>query len=192
MFNYNKYIVDIIEKEATDGNKELQDLLYAWKVRRTSKKLTDYLEYVYGLRFIIRGIDKKYLSEYYIPNRLIKVSAFTWGSPDKTIEQNYRSYNKWDVKQFLDSQNENEWSVVIGAPFGVGKTSFATDLVSNYAHDYLSNPNSPDLMFRYIVRLKDDLNNVYHQHNLDAVLDLITKAVGSNEVNILVVYRWTR
>lgn len=77
VFNYNKYIVDIAEKEATDGNKELQDLLDTWKVRRTSKKLTDYLEHVYALRFAKRGIDKKYLSEYYIPNRLIKVSTFT-------------------------------------------------------------------------------------------------------------------
>jgi hypothetical protein len=75
-------------------------------------------------------MDKKYLGEYYIPNRLIKVSTNTWGSLDYTIEQDYRPYLKWDVKQFLDSQNENEWSIVIGAPFGVGKTSFATDLAS--------------------------------------------------------------
>ena len=185
--NYNKYIVDIVEKELTDGNKELEDLLNTWEVRRTSKKLTDYLQSVHALRFAKRSIDKKYLSQYYIPNRTITVPTRTWGWRDYIIEKNYYSYNKWDIKQFLDSQNENEWSVVIGAPFGVGKTSFAIDITSNYAYDYINNPNSPDNYIPILVRLRDDLNKVYYQHNLDAVLNLISTAVGSNDVNILVV-----
>ena len=161
IFEFNKYIIDTVQKEATSDTKELEDLLIRWQVRKTSRRLTDYLKYAHSLQFEIRPIDGKYLKQYYIHNRAIKVDTDTWGNLDNNIEQNYDIFRPWNIEEFLAS--ENEWYKVVAAPFGVGKTSFAKEITSTYAYNYLSNPNSPTNYIPVFVRLKDNLNNVYNQ-----------------------------
>jgi uncharacterized protein YjbI with pentapeptide repeats/nucleoside phosphorylase len=112
-------------------------------------------------------IDHKRLKEYYVQSSLILTSGETWSMPDELVG---RIGTEWRVDDFL--RDATKWMIVIGAPFGTGKTSFVKYLAFKYAEQCLSqNREAP---FPILVKLREmtDISSgfVYEQETLESIL----------------------
>lgn len=73
-------------------------------------------------------LDGKALKEYYIKNQTILTSTETWNKEDNEIKG-----QKWNIEDFLRS---NRRYIVIGAPFGMGKTTYVKHLAHTLAKEF--------------------------------------------------------
>jgi uncharacterized protein YjbI with pentapeptide repeats/nucleoside phosphorylase len=125
-------------------------------------------------------IDHKRLKEYYVQSSLILTSGETWSTPDELVRG-----KKWSVDDFL--RDTTKWMIVIGAPFGTGKTSFVKYLAFKYAEQCLSqNREAP---FPILVRLREmtDISSgfVYEQETLESILRKIWMENKSRKVLLI-------
>ena len=102
-------------------------------------------------------------------------------------EENY-GLNERKATDFIsDFLKEKPWYTVIGAPFGIGKTSFAILLTSYFASKYLEDP---DNQYNYIPRFctKRRLTNIdEHQSSLDDKLRFIAGEGEGKKKKILII-----
>lgn len=87
------------------------------KMRYRRSKLQPYLNEAKRLFEEKSPLDGKSLKEYYVVSRTVNVGTETWDEEDKDIRG-----KGWDFREFIKDQNE--WYIVIGGPFGMGKTSY--------------------------------------------------------------------
>jgi hypothetical protein len=169
-----QFIIDLnisIEEKATnDQNIKVFNDWYS--IEKRSKELTNYLIFAQTFMDIANPVDNKRLSEYYVRNKSFIVDIENWNKPYKNLPVNLE---EWVLERDLLNNNET-WYTVIGAPFGIGKTSMAMDIVSEFAKEYLENPNNPNNYIPIFVRLRDKLKGVYQGRDLDYVLN---KVIGS-------------
>jgi uncharacterized protein YjbI with pentapeptide repeats len=152
-------------------------VFYDWWTKEDKYKvLHEYLEFVKTQKYFVKGLDQRPLYEYYIEQNAIPRGPNTWNLEDEGLCQNNKREIQDIVHDFLEK--DKRWYIVIGAPFGIGKTSVVRMLASNYATGYLYSKRDAITSTNsgYIpipVFLKDGLNNVYNQNNLNYVLEEI-------------------
>ena len=125
-------------------------------------------------------VDGKALNEYYIqPNALI-VDKDTWDKKEEEI----KSGREWDVQEFLE--NDNQWYVVIGAPFGTGKTTYVKHLAYMLANEFDR--------YKYVpifIRLKEWTeeevkNNAVAASNGELISTVLSQVIQSDATPLLI------
>ena len=161
-------------------------------VERT-KDLIRHLEYSRLLIYKTDPIDEKSLEEFYVENNaLFLTDLYTWEKEDdyfrqEKVERDVGHESKVSdlIISFLKEEN---WYTVIGAPFGIGKTSFAIYLTSTIAAQYLKDPNNECNYVPIFVPLKGKLKNIDEkQSSLDAKLRSISGEGEGKKRKILVI-----
>jgi hypothetical protein len=91
-------------------------------------------------------------------------SIDTWTYEDRYFSDNKSQWEEWKIEDFL---LDDPWYSVVGAPFGIGKTSMSIYLTSLYASKYRGHDDYVPIFvpLKYKLRNIDDKRN-----NLDTVL----------------------
>jgi nucleoside phosphorylase len=135
---------------------------------RVRKMLREYLEEVKKGFEEKSFIDDKSLSEYYVESSFKLTQGETWSKKDMEV-----GGEEWKIEDFLE--DTKRWYIVIGAPFGSGKTSFAKHLAKKLAETLLENMSDHNRYFPILVKLRevDDIKSygVYAQNNILALLN---------------------
>jgi NACHT domain-containing protein len=99
------------------------------------------------------------------------------------------SEKKQQSSIFIDHfLKEKKWYIVIGAPFGIGKTSLSVKLTSDFATRYLIDPNSKNNYIPIFLPLKSKLKIVDEdQNSLDDLLRLIAPGEEAKKRKILLI-----
>jgi len=132
-------------------------------------KLKKYLRTCITLIDEINPLDNTALREVYVSNDSVIVDEELWGKEDDIISSFARE--RWDLEDFLKSDQK---LIVIGAPYGVGKTSFCLTTASKLASIALENPSNNFIPIYILLKgglLKIDKND----NSLDDILKLINK-----------------
>ncbi len=175
-----KFNIQIENRAKDDG--DIKNFYEWWTSEQQYKDLADYLEYVKNKAEYSESLGKIHLREYYIKQDAVFVRKKTWNSKVKTIRDSYLK-DILDIKKLLDIElfNSLRRYIVIGAPFGIGKTSTVKIIASDLASRYLSvninsiPSNSIDSYIPILVVLNKGLRVEYqgNWNNLDDILDSI-------------------
>jgi hypothetical protein len=134
-----------------------------------TKNLMRHLEYSRSLIYKTNTIDQKSLEEYYVENdALFLTDLKTWEKEDDYFRLNDYLRKRGDflvdrkskASDLIISYLKKEDLVIIGAPFGIGKTSLAIYLTSIIAKKYLEDPNNEYNYIPIFVPLRDKLKNI--------------------------------
>ena len=143
------------------------------------KELEDYLETVKKDFEEKKPIDGKSLSSYYVESSFKLTKRETWNKKDEEVKG-----KEWKVEDFL--KDDKRWRIVIGASFGLGKTSFVKYLANKFADLYNKNKDS---YFPIVVNLSglEDVKScsVYNQENLNYFIPNIIENESRNVLLIL-------
>lgn len=135
-------------------------------------------------------MDKKALSEYYVECNALLSDKWTWSEDDQQIIKQYSQRVK-NAKSIISDfiNDKDKWRVVIGATFGIGKTSLVTTIASKLASNFLDEYQNEDNYIPVIVFLRNGLDNIYKQYSLYNVLDNISplSEINSNKKRILLI-----
>jgi uncharacterized protein YjbI with pentapeptide repeats/nucleoside phosphorylase len=135
---------------------------------RVRKMLREYLEEVKKGFEEKSFIDDKSLSEYYVESSFKLTQGETWSKKDMEV-----GGEDWRIEDFLE--DPKRWYIIIGAPFGSGKTSFAKHLAKKLAETLLENMSDHNRYFPILVKLRevDDIKSygVFAQNNILALLN---------------------
>lgn len=122
-------------------------------------------------------LDKKSLNKIFVWNKTILISTDHWNTNEQEIPSS--ESEDWNIDKFL---NSNERYVLVGAPFGIGKTSYSYMLAANMAEKYLTEFNS---FIPIYVPLRDHFNNIDDNGNdFQTILSL----VPNNQSKILFIF----
>jgi uncharacterized protein YjbI with pentapeptide repeats len=156
-----------------------------------TKNLMRHLEYSRSLIYKTNTIDQKSLDEYYVENdALFLTDLKTWGKEDDYFwkEKDYEGRESKASKLIRDFLRDEKWYTAIGAPFGIGKTSFAIYLTSDIASKYLKDPNNEYNYIPIFVPLKGKLKNIDDkQSSLEGKLRSIAGEGEEKKRKILVI-----
>jgi hypothetical protein len=180
---FERRINQILEdKSSTRETKypELDNYLKKLESQRQSADLLDYLKFVQKYAYETNDIDKKRLYDYYIENDAAVVPIKYW---HETNIKSIPKENKWNIKDFL--KEKSSWYVVIGAEFGVGKSSYSKYIVSKLADNYIYSKNEYPEYIPILVSLKNP-DRVYNHYDFDAAIKIITN--GDTTKKILCIY----
>ena len=161
---------------------ELIRILAQSEAIKLDPRFLSYLNFVMGDFVNKIDIDGKSLQDYYVEPKALLTNKKTWGSRDSEVEG-----KEWKVGDFLGS-TEN-WYIVIGASFGMGKTTFAKHLAWELARKYAENPYDPKNYVPIVVRLdgidKITSYNVFYQENIDTMLNIIAGNDKSKKILLI-------
>lgn len=179
-----------------DFNKNLEDKidsdpdLVPFKERiddiERKSHLLNHLEYTGTLIYKVNEIDKKCLADYYIENKGVEADIFKeWDKEDAAYLQYIDAEKEKEQplpasKVIIDSINNsiNPYTLV-GATFGIGKTSLSVDIASVYAQQYLDDSDREDNYMPIFAPLKDSLDNINEKgESLEDVLGLISPSAS--------------
>lgn len=136
MINYNDTIKNLIEYLEKGQSMEVdKNTLFQFN---SNVHLEKYLKYCVEI-ITNKNLKENYsIEESYIENTTILVNIKTWNWDTRMF--NLEIEKKWDIDEFLQS---NSKYVIIGSPFGVGKTWYSikktADLASRYLLDNVVN-----------------------------------------------------
>jgi len=151
-------------------------------IPKIRKELNDYLEKVKEDFEKKNPIDGKSLSSYYVESSFKLTTEETWNKEDKIVK--IVEGEEWRVEDFL--KDDKRWRVVIGASFGLGKTSFVKYLANKLANLY---NESEDSYFPIVIKLSElkDIRNyfIHDQENLDSLVSKIIENESGNALLIL-------
>jgi hypothetical protein len=170
-FNY------LIEKDSTNDPVlvKFKDKLATNEIQ---EELSKYLEGVVSLLWEQPSIiDNKTLSSYYIENKAYESPIANW---EENCQNAPTTSSSWKITEFLKSKY---LKVVIGAPFGIGKTSLAKKFGADYALKYL---NGEETWIPIFVPLRNKLENVYLDWSLKKVIDELIKSLQSDKKILLI------
>jgi nucleoside phosphorylase len=146
------------------------------------RKLKEYLEEVKKEFEEKSPIDGKPISEYYVESSLKLTEKKTWNKKDEEVKG-----KEWKVEDFL--KDLEEWRIIIGASFGMGKTSFIKYLAKKLAEALLTDMTNYDSYFPIVVKLNrlDDIKSygIYKQKNLVGLLEDVKRENESRKVLLL-------
>jgi len=155
--------IEILYKEISNIREELEDYLKTVKKDFDEKK----------------PIDEKSLSSYYVESSFKLTKGETWNKKDEVVEG-----EEWRVEDFLN--DDKRWRIVIGASFGLGKTSFVKYLANKLANLYNESEHS---YFPIVINLSglEDVKSyfVYGQKSLDYFISNIIENESRNVLLIL-------
>jgi len=182
---FNEYEITIREirtyDEKRDNKKELEKQLSKRIKFKVGEKFRGHLEKLKKDFEEKKPIDGKSLSSYYVESSFKLTKGETWNKKDEEVEG-----EEWKIEDFL--KDDKRWRVVIGASFGLGKTSFVQYLANKLANLCLSN-ESECSYFPIVVKLSEveDIKNyfVYNQENLDHFIQNIIENESRNVLLIL-------
>ena len=151
------------------------------EISKIREELEDYLKTVKKDFEEKNPIDGKSLSSYYVESSFKLTKGETWNKKDEEVKG-----EEWKVEDFL--KDDKRWRIVIGASFGLGKTSFVKYLAYKLANLCLSN-ESECSYFPIVVNLSglEDVKScsVYNQENLDYFISNIIKENESRNVLLI-------
>jgi hypothetical protein len=169
----------ILEDKAI-ADPDVKEFYKRSRLEELGHNLKQYLEYIRSKQYDLNPVDRKSFMNYYVKSRSFLVPKDTWDKEDEDVDFE----EHWTVESFL--QGKEHWHIIIGAPFGIGKTSLAKHITVDYATKYLNDPGSVHIPI--LVLLKDTLKNVFRDNNLDYVLDsIIAPDVATKERKILLI-----
>jgi hypothetical protein len=171
VFNFN-----ITLEEKADKDPDIEPFKKRITHTESTRNLIKHLEYSRTLIYKANPVDQKTLDEYYVENNALLVDddVKTWGYDDSYFSCSDKYAGKETksssfVSNFL---KRGKWYTVVGAPFGIGKTSLSIYLTSTFASRYFEDPNNDE--YNYIpifVPLKGKLDNIDDdQNSLDDIL----------------------
>ena len=134
------------------------------------------------------------MDEYYIENNAVNRSVQTWEEGDIYFSAYFDSETTPKAKSLvLDHLAKGKRRIVLGAPFGIGKTSLSIHLTSTMASTFLENPNNENSYIPIFIPLKGKLKIVdEEEHSLDEILKLIApEERARRERYFLYVTAWT-
>jgi hypothetical protein len=177
VFRFDLYVennagTDPILKEFNEYSKILQQY----------KDLVLYLKYVEDRKDYALGLDRKTLGEYYVNHQAVftKVGDTARLADDEVRKRYLTNVNYVDklIEEELLDQDRNRWYIVVGASFGIGKTSMARIIASRYGSNYLDKTegltiNKTKNYIPILVFLKDGLRVEYGQYSLSNLFEKI-------------------
>ncbi|MGA9152341.1 MAG: hypothetical protein WBZ36_17335 [Candidatus Nitrosopolaris sp.] len=153
---------NITLEEKVDNDPDIKPFKKWYTLVERTKDLIRHLEYSRSLIYKTDPIDQKSLEEYYVENNaLFLTDLITWEKEDDYIRQK-EDYERRESKAsnfIISFLKEKKWYAVIGATFGIGKTSFAIYLTSYFASKYLGDPDNEYNYIPIFVPLKRKLTN---------------------------------
>lgn len=169
---------NITLEEKADNDPRLREYKTWSAIQQNLQNLVRHLEYTRSIVYQVNTIDNKYLQQYYVENNalLIENEVKSWGEDDSFFLGNRKYTSSKASVLILDSADKKKKRyTLVGAPFGIGKTSLSVYLASILATSYLD--NSENIEENYIpvfVPLKDKLRNIGEEEDtLDSVLERI-------------------
>ena len=176
VFTFNLKLEDKADKDPAIEPFKKRSVLY-----ERNKDLIKHLEYSRSLIYKVNPVDQKSINEYYVENNAILEDIKSWEEEELTSDIKSKASNLID--KFL---TEGKWWTMIGAPFGIGKTSLCIKLTSSFASKYLDNPNDEYNYIPIFVPLKGNLQNIDDdQRSLNDVLKLIAPGEEGKKRKIL-------
>jgi uncharacterized protein YjbI with pentapeptide repeats len=189
-----------IQLEANSGDDEgFKEFDKYRKIHQQYTSLVNYLESIENMNRYSLNLDGKPLSQYYVDHDAIASSLRdTWTIRDEVIRKNYvdQIKNETDVlEEQLLGQNAR-WYLVIGASFGIGKTSLVRIIASKYATNFLDNTENPELptvdnYIPVVVFLRNGLRVEYGNNSLENLINSIVAPPLNEEAknrNILMIF----
>jgi len=150
------------------------------KSLKLREELVSYLEEIKKGFTEPSPIDGKSLKDYYVENKLAMMPAGTWNRPRERAKE-----TPWRVEDFL--RDREKWMVVIGAPFGMGKTSFVKYLAYKYAEQILA--GNEEAYFPVLVKLREitdiETGFIYRQETIESLLSKIWSENESRKVMVI-------
>ena len=175
---------DITLEQEVDTDPDIRPFKEWYRVVEGTKNLRRHLQDSRLLFDRTNSIDQKPLKKYYVENNAVLLTDLeTWEKEEENYGLNERKATDF-ISDFL---KEKPWYTVIGAPFGIGKTSFAIYLTSYFASKYLEDP---DNQYNYIPIFvpKGKLTNIdEHQSSLDDKLRSIAGEGEGKKKKILII-----
>jgi NACHT domain len=155
-----------------EGMEQIDDLYH---FKRDDSELIDYLNYM-----MVRAEHKVLFLQgslkimEYIKNReaVFVNTSEEWGKHDKKIREEYAKDIKYEetiIDSFIQSKDK---ILIVGAPFGVGKSSLIKRVAMDYASKYLRD-RSEEEYAPLLVFLKEGINNVFRDtgDSLESLLE---------------------
>lgn len=178
VFNFNLKLEDKADKDPAIEPFKKRSTLH-----ERNKDLIKHLESSRSLIYNVNPVDKKSINEYYIENNAILDDIKSWEEAELSSDKKSKAGSLID--KFL---TEEKWWTIIGAPFGIGKTSLCIKLTSSFASKYLDNPNDGTNYIPIFVPLKGNLENIDEdQRSLDEVMELIAPGEEGKKRKILLI-----
>ena len=109
---------------------ELIKVIGEGELKKRRENLKTYLDEAKRLFEERSPVDNKAPKEYYVSPRMIHLDKEMWN----TREHELGSGEKWNVEEFL--RDDSQWYVVIGASFGMGKTTYVKHLAHALADEF--------------------------------------------------------
>ena len=161
---YLKFVIEEYQRDFADSEKDYRD---------NSDKDIDFK--------FVSSQSTTYQKPHYISDRkAIELSIGKWDISEKEIEIKYSSdIDNVDflIKDFIENESKKYTHyLVIGASFGIGKTSLIKRIAATYAKR--CNARNSEYV-PIIVYLKNGLDKVYHQMTLEQILEIIVPLSNS-------------
>ncbi|MFZ0512289.1 MAG: NACHT domain-containing protein [Candidatus Nitrosopolaris sp.] len=166
---------DITLEQKVDNDPDIQPFKKWYTVVEGTKNLRRHLQDSRLLIDKTNSIDQKSLKYYVENNAVLLTDLETW---DKE-EEDYKGKDREATDLIIDFLKEKGWYMVIGAPFGIGKTSLAIYVAYKIASKYLEEPDNEYNYIPIFVPLKDKLAVTDEdQNSLD---DKLRSIIGKGE-----------
>jgi uncharacterized protein YjbI with pentapeptide repeats len=141
------------------------------------KRLREYLRFVEGFKDDRHELDKRPLNEYYVQNRAIVEDIRRWEKNNP-----HHSDESWRLDDFLSG---GDWYMLLGAEFGIGKTSMMRMTAARLASAFLKKNEG---YIPVLASFKDKLRNVYYKENLDFVFsNIVSPRQVSHKTRVLLI-----
>jgi uncharacterized protein YjbI with pentapeptide repeats len=184
----SKILVDFNQSvlQNAEESEEIAEF-YSWNRRNENyNNLIKYLEFTKTtFKYEISNVDKIPWFGTYLPSNYAILPMDTWTKDYTRIPSHYES--EWDEEVFLNKENSGKWLTIIGAPFGVGKTSAVKYLTIHCAEKILKNPENTSNFIPVFVRLRYGFKNVYNDWDLDKTLENILSHGDEKKRKILLI-----
>ncbi len=182
---------DIVITKKSQKSESLGKFYDYREIHQQYNAQTEYLDYLKRTGFV-GSLEKKLLPAFYIQHNATIADLESWTAKDDdfyndskyTIEK-VEDYNDGKytiekveeiIERFLKKRNR---LLVIGASFGIGKTSLGRMIAAKYARNF---PDNNDYLPVFVsIKEGHGLNNVYEELNLDELLDEIINLRGADE-----------
>jgi hypothetical protein len=143
VFEFNISLDNIID----ENDEDFKPLKKWFSKNQSLKELLNHLEYCRSLFYTFNPSDGRYLAEYYIENKAVFAKVPTeWEEEDEyfvkyddesfPFEFKVRKYNSSELVMDKAIKSDMQYTIV-GAPFGIGKTSLSIYLTFIIASKYL-------------------------------------------------------
>jgi hypothetical protein len=180
-------------EEKADKEPSLSNFRTDIKIEQSIQGLVKYLKNLELFIYNRNTFDDRYLIEYYVENNALFVNDLdTWDESNEKLLSDEKYKNKTNSKSnklIIDHiTKEKSRYIVIGAPFGIGKTSLSIYICSILASRYLGEPENNHNYIPIFVPLKGNFRSVDDEGNsLDDILKIVAPNEEAKKKNLLLI-----